>query len=134
MGCSIQQENTAGAKTLYERVSVLWTSEITTGDSTFLKKSLRLCCSQNFICHSAYIFLFLVAGGDDEEEAVPQVDAYELLEAVEILSKLPKDFYEKIVSINLNTLVNSMTCGANQSSDLLAFCNVCFTATWLITD
>ncbi|KAM4779321.1 cytoskeleton-associated protein 5 isoform 2-T5 [Cyanocitta cristata] len=35
-------------------------------------------------------------GGDDEEEAVPQVDAYELLEAVEILSKLPKDFYEKI--------------------------------------
>lgn len=100
----------------------------------FLKKSLRWCCSQNFICHSAYIFLFLVAGGDDEEEAVPQVDAYELLEAVEILSKLPKDFYEKIVSINLNTLVNSMTCGANQSSDLLAFCNVCFTATWLITD
>ncbi|XP_062351305.1 cytoskeleton-associated protein 5 isoform X2 [Cinclus cinclus] len=35
-------------------------------------------------------------GDDDEEEAVPQVDAYELLEAVEILSKLPKDFYEKI--------------------------------------
>ncbi|XP_010190132.1 PREDICTED: cytoskeleton-associated protein 5 isoform X2 [Mesitornis unicolor] len=35
-------------------------------------------------------------GGDDEEDAVPQVDAYELLEAVEILSKLPKDFYEKI--------------------------------------
>ncbi|KAJ7414700.1 Cytoskeleton-associated protein 5 [Willisornis vidua] len=34
--------------------------------------------------------------GDDEEETVPQVDAYELLEAVEILSKLPKDFYEKI--------------------------------------
>uniref|UniRef100_A0A670J340 Cytoskeleton associated protein 5 n=1 Tax=Podarcis muralis TaxID=64176 RepID=A0A670J340_PODMU len=28
--------------------------------------------------------------------AVPQVDAYELLEAVEILSKLPKDFYDKI--------------------------------------
>ncbi|XP_063800617.1 cytoskeleton-associated protein 5 isoform X2 [Pseudophryne corroboree] len=36
-------------------------------------------------------------GGEDcEEEAVPQVDAYELLEAVEILSKLPKDFYDKI--------------------------------------
>ncbi|XP_061853782.1 cytoskeleton-associated protein 5 isoform X2 [Colius striatus] len=35
-------------------------------------------------------------GDDDEEEAAPQVDAYELLEAVEILSKLPKDFYEKI--------------------------------------
>nr|XP_015194853.1 PREDICTED: cytoskeleton-associated protein 5 isoform X1 [Lepisosteus oculatus]XP_015194854.1 PREDICTED: cytoskeleton-associated protein 5 isoform X1 [Lepisosteus oculatus]XP_015194855.1 PREDICTED: cytoskeleton-associated protein 5 isoform X1 [Lepisosteus oculatus] len=33
--------------------------------------------------------------GDDEESA-PQVDPYELLEAVEILSKLPKDFYEKI--------------------------------------
>lgn len=35
-------------------------------------------------------------GDEDGEEAVPQVDAYELLEAVEILSKLPKDFYEKI--------------------------------------
>uniref|UniRef100_A0A8B9CAI6 Cytoskeleton associated protein 5 n=2 Tax=Anser TaxID=8842 RepID=A0A8B9CAI6_9AVES len=35
-------------------------------------------------------------GDDDGEEVVPQVDAYELLEAVEILSKLPKDFYEKI--------------------------------------
>lgn len=34
--------------------------------------------------------------GDDSDEAVPQVDAYELLEAVEILSKLPKDFYDKI--------------------------------------
>ncbi|XP_051975834.1 cytoskeleton-associated protein 5-like isoform X2 [Xyrauchen texanus] len=41
------------------------------------------------------------AGGDKadcdyEEETEVQVDAYELLEAVEILSKLPKDFYEKI--------------------------------------
>ncbi|XP_061466898.1 cytoskeleton-associated protein 5 isoform X2 [Rhineura floridana] len=35
-------------------------------------------------------------GGDDGDEAIPQVDAYELLEAVEILSKLPKDFYDKI--------------------------------------
>lgn len=34
-------------------------------------------------------------GGDDGDE-VPQVDAYELLDAVEILSKLPKDFYDKI--------------------------------------
>ncbi|KAM8940030.1 cytoskeleton-associated protein 5 isoform 2-T2 [Pelodytes ibericus] len=36
------------------------------------------------------------AGEECEEEVVPQVDAYELLEAVEILSKLPKDFYDKI--------------------------------------
>ncbi|GCB74029.1 hypothetical protein scyTo_0003113 [Scyliorhinus torazame] len=40
------------------------------------------------------------AAGDDEEgdeEAeVPVVDAYDLLEPVEILLKLPKDFYEKI--------------------------------------
>ncbi|XP_075694010.1 cytoskeleton-associated protein 5 isoform X2 [Rhinoderma darwinii] len=33
---------------------------------------------------------------DCEDEVVPQIDAYELLEAVEILSKLPKDFYDKI--------------------------------------
>ncbi|TRY98082.1 hypothetical protein DNTS_023531 [Danionella cerebrum] len=37
------------------------------------------------------------ADGDNEDEAeAVQVDSYELLEAVEILSKLPKDFYEKI--------------------------------------
>ncbi|XP_043561394.1 cytoskeleton-associated protein 5 isoform X1 [Chiloscyllium plagiosum] len=38
-------------------------------------------------------------GGDekgDEEDEAPVVDAYDLLEPVEILSKLPKDFYEKI--------------------------------------
>ncbi|XP_078113810.1 cytoskeleton-associated protein 5 isoform X2 [Sander vitreus] len=34
--------------------------------------------------------------GDDEEETVAAVDPYELLEAVEILSKMPKDFYDKI--------------------------------------
>ncbi|TSM20280.1 Cytoskeleton-associated protein 5 [Bagarius yarrelli] len=41
-------------------------------------------------------------GGEDDdadgevEDAAPAIDAYELLEPVEILSKLPKDFYEKI--------------------------------------
>ncbi|XP_034031603.1 cytoskeleton-associated protein 5 isoform X2 [Thalassophryne amazonica] len=34
--------------------------------------------------------------GEDEEETAAAVDPYELLEAVEILSKVPKDFYEKI--------------------------------------
>ncbi|KAM7003260.1 cytoskeleton-associated protein 5 isoform 2-T4 [Tautogolabrus adspersus] len=34
--------------------------------------------------------------GDDEVETVAPVDPYELLEAVEILSKMPKDFYDKI--------------------------------------
>lgn len=36
--------------------------------------------------------------GEDQEETVVAVDPYELLEAVDILSKMPKDFYEKIVS------------------------------------
>lgn len=41
-----------------------------------------------------YVFL----GVDDVEETdVPQeVDPYELADPIEILSKLPKDFYEKI--------------------------------------
>ncbi|XP_029378491.1 cytoskeleton-associated protein 5 isoform X2 [Echeneis naucrates] len=34
--------------------------------------------------------------GEDVAETVAAVDPYELLEAVEILSKMPKDFYEKI--------------------------------------
>uniref|UniRef100_A0A3Q2ZJT4 Cytoskeleton associated protein 5 n=1 Tax=Kryptolebias marmoratus TaxID=37003 RepID=A0A3Q2ZJT4_KRYMA len=33
---------------------------------------------------------------EDEEQAVAAVDPYDLLEPVEILSKMPKDFYEKI--------------------------------------
>ncbi|KAJ0029546.1 hypothetical protein NQD34_004543 [Periophthalmus magnuspinnatus] len=36
--------------------------------------------------------------GEDVEETAAAVDPYELLEAVEILSKMPKDFYEKIES------------------------------------
>uniref|UniRef100_A0A672P2B4 TOG domain-containing protein n=1 Tax=Sinocyclocheilus grahami TaxID=75366 RepID=A0A672P2B4_SINGR len=46
------------------------------------------------------------AAGGDEADAAP-VDPYELLEAVEILSKLPKDFYEKIVSQNNTDLFKS---------------------------
>ncbi|XP_078271596.1 cytoskeleton-associated protein 5 isoform X2 [Rhinoraja longicauda] len=34
--------------------------------------------------------------GDDEEDDAPVVDAYDLLEPVEVLLKLPKDFYDKI--------------------------------------
>ncbi|KAM9816605.1 cytoskeleton-associated protein 5 isoform 1-T2 [Syngnathus typhle] len=34
--------------------------------------------------------------GEEEEETVAAVDPYELMEAVDILSKLPKDFYDKI--------------------------------------
>jgi len=33
---------------------------------------------------------------EDEEDGAPDVDPYELLEPVDILSKLPKDFYEKL--------------------------------------
>ncbi|KAJ3596332.1 hypothetical protein NHX12_002741 [Muraenolepis orangiensis] len=36
------------------------------------------------------------ADGEEEEDAVVAVDPYELLEAVDILAKLPKDFFEKI--------------------------------------
>ncbi|XP_046889619.1 cytoskeleton-associated protein 5 isoform X2 [Hypomesus transpacificus] len=37
-----------------------------------------------------------VDGDDDDGEPAVQVDPYELLEPVEILSKIPKDFYDKI--------------------------------------
>ncbi|XP_041917900.1 cytoskeleton-associated protein 5-A-like isoform X2 [Alosa sapidissima] len=35
-------------------------------------------------------------GGGDDDDDTPVVDPYEHMEAVEILSKLPKDFYDKI--------------------------------------
>lgn len=41
------------------------------------------------------LFLGAPVEGDDDEEP-PEIDAYDLAEPVDILSKLPKDFYEKI--------------------------------------
>lgn len=46
--------------------------------------------------------LSVLLPGEDEEEVVAPVDPYELLEPVEILSKMPKDFYEKIVSLMIH--------------------------------
>lgn len=43
--------------------------------------------------------LLLCLSGEDEGKTVEAVDPYELLEAIEILSKMPKDFYEKIVRL-----------------------------------
>lgn len=40
-----------------------------------------------------------VSSGDDDDGGHVQVDPYELLEAAEILSKIPKDFYDKIVRL-----------------------------------
>ena len=37
-------------------------------------------------------------GEDEVDEPAEEVDAFDLMEPVEILSKIPKDFYEKIVS------------------------------------
>ena len=43
-----------------------------------------------------------LVGGDDEGESggaeVVDIDPYEMMDPVEILSKLPKDFYENLVS------------------------------------
>ncbi|XP_056463774.1 cytoskeleton-associated protein 5-A-like isoform X2 [Gadus chalcogrammus] len=39
-----------------------------------------------------------VHGNSDVEDSVPHMDPYELLDPVDILSKLPKDFYEKMES------------------------------------
>lgn len=50
--------------------------------------------------------------GEDETETVAAVDPYELLEAVEILSKIPKDFYEKIVKLSkMLTIFGVGACG-----------------------
>lgn len=40
-------------------------------------------------------------GGEEDEEdgAAPEVDPYDLMEPVDILSKLPKDFYEKLEAV-----------------------------------
>lgn len=40
--------------------------------------------------------IFILGGGEEEEESAPVVDPYDLLDPVDILAKLPKDFYEKL--------------------------------------
>lgn len=40
-------------------------------------------------------------------EVQPDVDPYELMDPVDILSKLPKDFYEKVVSWRLQLIKKS---------------------------
>lgn len=44
------------------------------------------------------LFFLLDDEVDDENDNQPDVDPYELLDPVDILSKLPKDFYDKIES------------------------------------
>lgn len=39
---------------------------------------------------------FVYKGEDGETDAAEQIDPYDLMEPVDILSKLPKDFYEKV--------------------------------------
>lgn len=43
-----------------------------------------------------FLIPFLDAEEKDDDEAPIEIDPYELANPVEILSKLPKDFYEKI--------------------------------------
>ena len=42
-----------------------------------------------------YLFISCFTEEVDAAEAIPDIDPYELLEPVDILSQLPKDFYEK---------------------------------------
>ena len=56
-------------------------------------------------------------------EAVEEVDPYELLDPVDILAQLPKDFYEKIVSKTLHlffptSFENLITMNLNQTKIL----------------
>lgn len=68
---------------------------------------------------------FCVPTGEAEEETEVQVDAYELLEAVEILSKLPKDFYEKIVRTTPRFLrFESLRCFCYPNCASFHSCNV----------
>ena len=45
-----------------------------------------------------------MGGGGDGGEVV--VDAYDLIDPVDVLCKIPKDFYDKIVSITLVYIIS----------------------------
>lgn len=53
------------------------------------------------------------------------VDPYELLQAVEILSKMPKDFYEKIVRSCLSGSVVPPPQAGGRSRATSVSCGVC---------
>lgn len=44
---------------------------------------------------SVYVYVYLFTD-EEEGEAEPDIDPFDLLDPVDILSKLPKDFYEKV--------------------------------------
>lgn len=50
------------------------------------------------ISHKEMLHNFLLSSLDDEAGPAEEMDPYELMDPVDILSKIPKDFYEKIVS------------------------------------
>lgn len=73
----------------------------------------------------------LLSAGEEEEETVAAVDPYELMEAVDILSKLPKDFYDKIVSVISSSVCSGHILPKSLSHELLnsiliANLNFCF--------
>ena len=46
-------------------------------------------------CIVNVVFYWLIADTTDAADTGPEIDPFDLLEPVDILSKLPKDFYEK---------------------------------------
>lgn len=42
------------------------------------------------------VVVFVDGGEDEETDAPAQIDPYDLAEPVDVLSKMPKDFYDKI--------------------------------------
>ena len=53
------------------------------------------------------VLLYLGYAGDDgEEECAVVMDAYDMADPVNILAKLPGDFYDKIVSHHQRALCN----------------------------
>lgn len=56
----------------------------------------------NYVCIKDTLFKKCYKWHFFSEEVEDEVDAYELLQAVDILAMLPKDFYDKIVWVPLN--------------------------------
>lgn len=67
----------------------------------FQLNTLKFLVLVQLCLHKRYTFLN-VTNDIFSEEVEDEVDAYELLQAVDILAMLPKDFYDKIVWVPLN--------------------------------
>jgi len=97
---------------------------------------IAACGSESIVCAISLLLLWCVEEGDDDPGVGDQLDPYELLPAVNILSQLPADFEENIVCVHVCVCVCMRMCMCCQYEVTVVLCwlvdSLKFVAVWLV--